>query len=284
MATTAKGEKREFEVSVALWIDLLGYGSMLESAAWDPTSQVAKSALERIVCFQNLVSKASMRNFPTFVMNDGAIAYRDLSPRTGGVTFDFLRRAIVLHAEINRSEIANGHPGARAVLAAGFRVRRNLDYVDRLTSGEGQVIKNKLAASLIFGEQAINHALMARHHSDSTPELQHNYAMTKAYLADAAGSKAGFMGPNFFIDMNIFEGEPPDWITFSNQVPWSGRGMSGFFGCFSSLDSSKAHQCKLAGVRHAFEVATALSSNPDIVKIVRASRIGNLRKALPKKI
>lgn len=284
MATTAKGEKREFEVSLALWIDLLGYGSMLESAAWDPTSQGAKRALGRIVCFQDLVSKASMRHFPTFVMNDGAIAFRDMSPRTGGVTFDFLRRAIDLHTDINRSESSNGHPGARSVLAAGFRVRRNFDYVDRLTSGEGQVIKNKLSTNFISGDQAINHALMARHHSDSTPELQHNYAMTKAYLADAAGTRAGFAGPNLYIDMNIFDGEPPAWVNFSNQVSWSGRGMSGLFGCFSSLDEQKAHQGKLVGVRHAFEIAAALSTNPDIVKTIRASRIGNLRKALPKKI
>lgn len=283
MATTAKGEKREFEVCVTVWIDLLGYGAMLEAAAWDPTSQMAKSALERIVSFQKLVSKASTRHFPTFVMNDGAIAYRDLSPRTGAVTFDFLSRAIALHAEINRHEVSKGHPGARAVLAAGFRVRRNFDYVERLTAGEGQVIKSKLAEKLISGDQAINHALMARHHSDSTPELQHNYAMTKAYLADSAGTKAGFVGANLFIDMNIFEGKPPDWITFSKQVTWSGRGMSGIFGCFSSLDGLKARQVKLTGLRSAFEVATSLSSNPDVVKIVRASRIGNLRTALPKK-
>lgn len=282
MATTAKGEKREIEVCVALWIDLLGYGSMLEGAGWDPTSQSAKSALERIVKFQDIVSKASMRHFPTFVMNDGAISYRDLSPRTGGVTFDFLRRAVELHSEINEVDISLGHPGARAVLATGFRVRRAVCHVDRLTLGEGRVIKQKLSDGLISSDQAINHALMARHHSDSTPELQHNYAMTKAYLADASGTKAGFIGPKLFVDLNIFDGEPPKWITFSNEVNWSGRGMSGVFGCFDALDISTANQVKHSGIRHAFEVATSLSSNPNIIPLIRASRIGDLRKALPK--
>ena len=43
----------------------------------------------------------SNRHFPTFVMNDGAIVFRDMSPRSRGVTFDFLRRSIDLHREIN---------------------------------------------------------------------------------------------------------------------------------------------------------------------------------------
>lgn len=44
MAKVAKGEKREYETAVVLWIDLLGYGSMLEAAAWNPTASTAKSS------------------------------------------------------------------------------------------------------------------------------------------------------------------------------------------------------------------------------------------------
>jgi hypothetical protein len=274
MAKTAKGEKREIEVSACLWIDLLGYGSMLQEAGWDPTSPGAKAALHRIVTFQNVVSRHSTRHFPSFVMNDGAIAYRDLSPRTPGVTLDFLSRAIKLHTEINAVEADSGHPGARAVLAVGFRIRRNVDYLPRLHSGEGKTIKEKLAAGSISADQAISHALMARHHADSTPELQHNYAMTKAYLADTSGSKGGLDGSRLFIDMNIFNGEPPPWITFSKQVSWEGRGMRGTFGALSALDSKLADP---TGMRDAFEIAELLSPNPEILKVVRASRVGDLR-------
>lgn len=274
MAKTAKGEKREFEVSACLWVDLLGYGSMLQDAGWDPTSPGAKAALNRIVAFQDVVSKHSTRHFPSFVMNDGAIAYRDLSPRTRGVTLDFLTRSAKLHAEINAVEDASGHPGARAVLAVGFRIRRNVDYSPRLQSGEGKTIKEKLAAGSIGTEQAINHALMARHHGDSTPELQHNYAMTKAYLADASGSKGGFEGSRLFIDLNIFHGDPPPWIGLSKQVSWAGRGMQGTFGALETLNSKLADP---ADMRDAFEIAELLSPNPEILKVLRASRVGDLR-------
>jgi hypothetical protein len=278
MASSAKGIKREYEISVALWVDLLGYGSMLQGAAWDPTSEQAEAALERIVNFQKVVSRHSMRNFPTFVMNDGAVAFRDLSPRTNAVTFDFLRRAVELHTAINAQDQALGHPGARAVLAAGFRVRRTIDYSSRLNSGEGKAIKKKLGAGLMPVDQAINHALMARHHCDSTPLLQHNYAMTKAYLAESAGSRGGFEGAELFIDMNIIGSEGAPWIKFEKQVSWSGRGMSGEFGLLSSLDSQAAQGCGYAGIRNAFEVAPALSANPEILQIIRASRVGDLRK------
>ncbi|MBJ9594792.1 hypothetical protein [Burkholderia seminalis] len=278
MAKSAKGGKRKYEVAVSLWVDLLGYGAMLEAAQWDPTSPEAELALERIVRFQEVVAKHSNRHFPTFVMNDGAIVYRDLSPRDGGVTLDFLLRSIDLYHEINQIEKSEGHPGARAVLAAGFRVRRIVDYSKRLNAGEGKRIKEKLEAGEIGGMQAINHALMARHHADSTLELQHNYAMTKAYLVDAIGTKGGFGGPNLFIDENIFKNKIPDWIQISETIGWHGRGMEGSFGKFEIIKPCQKIKCA-GDMRDAFELATALSPNPNILEIVRGSKLGNLRGA-----
>ena len=251
---------------------------MLEAAGWDPTAEAARSALNRIVAFQETVSKHSMRTFPTFVLNDGAIAYRDLSPRSRNVTFDFLWRSVTLHAEINAAERAAGFPSARAVLAVGFRARRFVDYSQRLSTHEGLRIKEKLASGSIDPEQAINHALLARHHSDSTPELQHNYAMTKAYLVDSAGSKAGFGGPRLFVDMNIFVADQPKWAKFSETLDWSGRGMKGIFAAIDSLNISHARRTQFQGVRDAFEIAQALSPNPEILNIIRSSRLGNLRR------
>lgn len=278
MAKAPRGEKRKIEVAASLWIDLLGYGSMLEAAQWDPTSERSEAALARIVEFQRLITKHSNRHFPTFVMNDGAIVFRDMSPRSSGVTFDFLKRAIALHREVNDVDRSAGYPGARAVLAVGFRVRRNISFASRLQSGEGKRIKEKLADGSMDSEQAINHALKVRHHADSTPELQHNYAMTKAYLADSGGAKKGFKGPNLFLDLTMFQDKLPNWITFTAQTKWAERGMSGTFGTFESLDTVTANQEGFSGMRDAFEIAEALSPNPDIVKLIRMTRVGDLRK------
>ena len=54
---------------------------------------------------------------------------------------------------------------------------------------------------------------------DVVPELQANFAFTKAYLADDAGSKGGFGGNNFFVDSSIFDKDMPDFIKVSDQQP-----------------------------------------------------------------
>jgi hypothetical protein len=277
MANVAKGEKREYETSAAVWIDLLGYGAMLEEADWNPTSVAAKQAIERIVAFQEIVTRHSMRHFPTFVMNDGAVAYRDLSARSCSPTFDFLRRAYALHNEINATEEAKGHPGARAVLAVGLRVRRTVDYSRRLNGGEGLRIREKLNSGKISSDQAISHALMARHHCDSTPELQHNYALTKAYLADSSGKKGGIGGARFFVDRNIFGESVPKWVTHDTPANWANRGMQGVFLPISSIDIAAANSCEHDGVLDAFSVVKRMYQDPTVLASVKASRVGDLR-------
>jgi len=277
MANVAKGEKREYEISAVIWIDLLGYGSMLEAAAWNPTSVAAKQAIDRIVKFQEIVTLHSTSQFPTFVMNDGAVAYRDLSARSFTPTFDFLRRAYALHSEINAAEAAKNHPGARAVLAVGLRVRRTVDYSRRLNEGEGLRIREKLNSGEISGDQAISHALMARHHCDSTPELQHNYALTKAYLADSSGTKGGIGGARFFVDRNIFGESVPKWVTHDAPAKWESRGMRGVFLPISSIDITAANACEHDGVLDAFGVVKSMYDDPAVLASVKASRVGDLR-------
>ncbi len=274
---SGKGAKREIEVAVALWIDLLGYGSMLEKAGWDPTSPIAAAARARIERFQSIVSRFSTRKFPSFVMNDGAIFFRDLSPRSRAVTFDFIRRSVELHRAVNESDRAAEGPGCRAVLATGFRIRRFIDFSSRLNDGRGQLIKKKVESGFIEPAQAINEALMARHDSDSTPELQHNYAMTKAYLAESGGTKKGFAGPNIFVDAHLFVDGTPAWLKVDETFDWTERGMTGRF---HRVDGSVAipMAADTGGVRDAFEIASVLSPNPGVLDTIRASKLGDLRK------
>jgi hypothetical protein len=82
-------------------------------------------------------------------MNDGVVAYRDLSLRARTLTHDFLGRAWGMFEAVRNEEMTNGHPGPRMVLACGFRMlgrRAGLDasrdhfksIVDRLQSGENR--------------------------------------------------------------------------------------------------------------------------------------------------
>lgn len=210
-------------------------------------------------------------------MNDGAVAYRDLSARSRNPTFDFLRRANALHSEINAADMGKGHPGARAVLAVGLRVRRAVDYSRRLNGGEGARVRDKLNSGKISNDQAISQALMARHHSDSTPELQHNYALTKAYLAEASGARGGLSGARLFVDRNIFDTSVPKWITHDTPVNWSSLGMQSVFLPVGSIDVVAGNACEQAGVLDAFGVVGTMYADATVLASVKASRIGDLR-------
>jgi hypothetical protein len=180
MTKTSKGAMRKVEVACAAWIDLLGYGAQISAAHFNPAEAAATEAIRRLDMFHQAVSEKSNRYLPTLAMNDGVVAFRDLSPRTRSVTYDFVRRSIELFHHVNDIDKKQlGHPGARMVIAAGFRVRRVLDFDAHLNEGKGRAIKRKLNEGLITQEQAVNEALNARQYFDSTPELQGNFALTK---------------------------------------------------------------------------------------------------------
>src|SRR6266404_1927913 len=106
-----------FQIAVVCWVDLLGYGAMIAEADFNPLHPKASEAMQRLRRFHEIVASHSFRHFPTLVMNDGAAAYRDLSLRSRGPTYDFLMRAWKLFSNIKDDENARGLPGARVVLA-----------------------------------------------------------------------------------------------------------------------------------------------------------------------
>jgi len=279
MAKTSKGSMRKVEVSCVAWIDLLGYGSQIAASGFNPADKRAEAAIHRLDRLHQAVSMKANRYLPTLAMNDGIIAYRDLSPRTHSVTYDFLCRSIELFEvvnEVDKSEL--GHPGARMVIAPGFRVRRELNFDSHLNDGKGKRIKEKVTSGKISAEQAVNEALKARQFFDATPELQGNFALTRAYLADESGSAAGLGGANCFIDLNLFSIPTPNWISFSKVVEWSSRGMATSFGCLDKIDRERAIAEKCKGILDAFEVAKSLSNDNEIEQKLRKTTICLVRQ------
>lgn len=247
------------------WIDLLGYGAQISASGFNPAHDMAAAAIQRLDRLHQAVSEKANRYFPTVALNDGIIAFRDLSPRTHNVTYDFLCKSIELFNHINDVDMKElGYPGARMVIAPGFRVRRVLNFEQHLNEGKGKRIKEKLKAGTITPEQAVNEALKARQYFDSTPELQGNFALTRAYLADESGSKAGLGGANCFIDFALFQSPLPEWIVFSKTVEWSTTGMATTFGCLDTIDHKMASEVGCQGILAAFDIAKALGNDNEI--------------------
>ncbi|ULH03210.1 hypothetical protein MF133_01895 [Aeromonas caviae] len=269
---------RKVEISCVAWIDLLAYGSQISASGFNPAHESAATAIDRLDRLHQAVSEKANRYFPTLAMNDGIIAYRDLSPRAHSVTYDFLSRSIDLFHHVNNIDMSElGHPGARMVVAPGFRVRRTLNFDKHLNEGIGKRIKQKLQEGAITPEQAVNEALKARQFFDSTPELQGNFALTRAYLADESGSAAGLGGANCFIDLSLFSSPHPDWISFSKTIEWSSRGMAATFGCLEKLDHERASAVQAKGILDAFEIAKTLSKDPDIETKLRQEQFRIVR-------
>jgi hypothetical protein len=174
---------------------------------------------------------------------------------------------------VNRTDKAVGGFGARMVIAAGFRLRRDIDFSTFLNEGKARSIKSRLAKGAITTEQAINEALMSRNTQDAAPELQANFAMSRAYLAESSGAKGGFAGPNCFVDLSLLSDPLPDWLTARRTFAWAERGISATFAEIESIDGIAANAAQREGALDAFGVAQRLSPSPGAGAKMKALRI-----------
>jgi hypothetical protein len=253
----AKGRRYPVEISAVAWMDLLGYGSMLRDVAFDPSHPQAQAAVDRLKQFQRIAASFATKHFPAMPINDATAFFHDLTPRTNAVTYEFLTRSIQVFEKVNKVELSQGHPGARMIIAVGPRMR--ISGVAMGDLGHKKSIFERVQNGIITTEQAIHEAFRSGPIAGFVPQLQANFAFTKAYLADEMGSKVGLGGANCYIDLCIFSEKPPDWVRFRRTQPWSSRGMSTTFGEFDSLDRLKAQQTRFEGLLNAIEIADSLS-------------------------
>ena len=262
-----------FQVSVACWIDLLGYGRMIAEAEFNPIHPKSKDALRRLRRFHEIVADHSMRYFPTLVMNDGAVVYRDLSLRARSVTHDFLRRAWDLFKDINSDENARGHPGARLVLACGFRMRGRRAGIDA-SSRHFQSIITRFEAGDIDANQAIREAASVRQPFDIVPQLQANFAFTKAYVAENSGHAGGLPGANFYVDLIMFARPNPPWLVTGPEIPWADvrLGLSTSFSSLIDLPAWQHPDGGPIGILDGLQIAQRLAHDQDVLNSLRSAQ------------
>lgn len=87
----------KLKISVASWIDLLGYGRQISDANFNPTDPEAYEPHSRLVDFRKIVSEyAEKKDLKTLVLNDGAVAYQDLTCSSHD-TFSFFKKSWKLY-------------------------------------------------------------------------------------------------------------------------------------------------------------------------------------------
>lgn len=261
-----------FQVAVVCWIDLLGYGAMIAEADFNPLHPKACEAMARLRRFHKIVASNSARYFPTLVMNDGAAAYRDLSLRSRAPTHEFLMRAWRLFKSIKSDEIAHGLPGARIVLAAGFRMRGRRAGIDATSSHFSSVMR-RYQKGEIRADQAIREAANIRQPFDIIPQLQANFAFSKAYVAESSGTKGGLGGANFYVDLCLFDTPTPPWLLIGDTIKWSNEklNMRAHFAPILDLPPYKHVEGGPLGIRDGLQVAQDLAHDPDVLTALRVA-------------
>jgi hypothetical protein len=269
----AKGMQFPFQIAIACWIDLLGYGHMIADAGFNPLHPEAKQALARLRKFHEIVARHSTRNFSTLVVNDGAVAYRDLSLRSRSVTHDFLIRSWHLFEAITAADNKLGHPGARVVLSCGFRMRGRRAGLDA-SRGHLASIITRMQSGEVDISQAIYEAGAMRPRFDIVPELQANFAFTKAYVAESSGSAGGLPGPNFYVDLIIFGGNRPAWINLGPDIHWTHPRLNlvATFAAIWAIPQQSHPPGGPVDILDGLKVAQRLANDPDVLSALRMAR------------
>lgn len=246
---------------------------MIAEAGFNPLHPKSSEALNRLRRFHATVASHSIRYFPTLVMNDGAAAYRDLSLRSNEPTYDFLMRAWELFTHINRDEQNEGLPGARMVIATGFRMRGRRAAIDASARQLGAIMR-RYQNHEIGAEQAIRQAARIQQPFDVVPQLQANFAFSKAYVAERSGSRGGLAGASFFVDLTIFDTPPPTWVVSELTVKWSDERlrMGASFAKILSFKHTQHTNGRPLGIRDGLRVAQELTLDPNVLSALRKAK------------
>jgi len=263
-----------FCISASAWVDLLGYGSMIAEAGLNPVDERAKMAVTRLRVFHRIVAEHSGRYYRTLVINDGAVAYRDLSLRDNCVTHDFLQHSHVLFKEIADSEQRNGWPGARMVLGLGFRARGSRRAIDKAERRVSRILA-QMTVGEISAEEAVRQAASIQRYSDGIPQLQANFAFTRSYVADAGGSRVGLGGPKMFVDTAMFQADsPPQWVQCGAPIPFEDKRLNirCSFVAVTGLTAPGKIGDRIPGLRDGLEIGDAIAPTLALRNLMRASR------------
>ncbi len=251
-------------VSLAFWLDLRGYGAMLNHSSFDPTCESAKVAINRLRRFQAVVAKHSRTTFPTLVINDGAVAYRDIGMTRRDRALPFIERCWALFHEATIADAEDGRDGnLRGVLATGLRAKGSDRGILAQNAAITQIIDD-LAAHRISAEEAKQAAWRVRRVHDIVPQLQANFAFSRAYTAEQGGKTdaAKLTGPRFYLETRILRDGVPPWMQSGEKIDWEPQAnwlseLSSSFIEIRNIDLSAEH--RETSIRTGREVITSLN-------------------------
>ena len=137
------------------------------------------------------------------------------------------------------------------------------------------MILAELAAGNIGAAEAVRQAASIQRYSDGIPQLQANFAFTRSYVADSAGSRAGLGGPNMFVDTALFEGGiPPNWVSCGLAIPFREERLAieCSFVSVTGLTAPGKLGDRIPGLRDGLEIGEAIAPTIALRTLLRTSR------------
>ena len=199
-----KFQNKQFEIikNLTVWSDLLGFGKEFYNNQWELNPEAWQKIDLRLKNFyrHHYLNFASINEY-IFILNDGIVRTIPLIWRDATMInqlFEvsmWIRNIIISHVNVNK----NDNIGARTVLSYGERFNSFLDEitVDDLVYNYTKKDKNqKSQLAIKTGDYTLMH---------NPRPLQMNTALSKSYIIESLGSKAGIDGNNFFIDKSFFD-------------------------------------------------------------------------------
>ena len=158
------------------------------------------------------------------------------------------------------------------VVACGFRMRGSRAGQEE-ASGHFASILERLHDRRIDFQEALREAANIRRFSDIVPQLQANFAFTKAYLAEQAGAKGGFAGSQCFVDLAIFKATP-EWVVLSKPFDWHHHklNLQAHFAAVSSVLETRRTEGVPPELRTGLQIAAHLTSDPQILSTLRTAK------------
>jgi hypothetical protein len=199
-----KSQNKQFEIikNLTVWSDLLRFGKDFYKNQWKLDYEKWQQIDLRLKNFyrHHYLNFASINEY-IFILNDGIVrtiplVWRDTTMINQLFEVSmWIRNIIISHVNVNK----NDNIGARTVLSYGERFNSFLDEitVDDLAYNYTKKDKNQKS------QLAINTGGYTLMHNPRP--LQMNTALSKSYIIESLGSKAGIDGTNFFIDKSFFD-------------------------------------------------------------------------------
>ncbi len=187
--------------SICCWTDLLGFGSDLYGAKWEPSEALWISIFNRITeAHRDCYRKLDLLTEFALTLNDGIVRCCDLAniDHIDRLSMWF-RECILTHNRINEREQRQQLPGARTVLAHGKKL---IHGPSELTVEDFVLNYTKLDPS---GPSRLPRKVAERIVASNPEPLQLNLAFSKAYILDRLGSRGGIKGGHFYIDEGVLQ-------------------------------------------------------------------------------